>query len=169
MAPPAVGSASSSAGASSSEPQGPRLPLLRVAVRVRPCHVGEVGHVECEPRVGSVLSVALPAPAQREFGMVLGPSCSQSDVYVTCGSPMLDAALNGKDSLVFDAQTAAQDALDVRRDGWQADRRSRRIVRRSERALQAPWPSRRPATTKPWATPVEAVEIGCRPLRTSAR
>ena len=97
--------------------------MLRVAVRVRPCHVGEVGHVECEPRVGSVLSVALPAPAQREFGMVLGPSCSQSDVYVTCGSPMLDAALNGKDSLVFayGANGSGKTHSMYGASGWQAD------------------------------------------------
>ena len=52
-------------------------------------------------RIGTLLGVQHPQPAEHEFGIVLGPSASQNDAYVTCGAPMLEAALNGHDSLLF--------------------------------------------------------------------
>ena len=100
MAQP-TGQQPTGAPSAASGPSASSVPL-RVAMRVRPPRRDEPRcHVDCDPRIGTRLAVRLPQPAVHEFGLVLGPSCSQRDVYLTCGAPMLEAAFAGQDSLLF--------------------------------------------------------------------
>ena len=69
--------------------------------RVRPPWKGEDNQIRCEPHVGGYLEVTKPAKEESKFGVVLGPACTQHEAYIACGIPMIDAALKGRDSLLF--------------------------------------------------------------------
>ena len=68
---------------------------------MRPPWKGEDNHIRCEPHVGGYLEVSKPAREESKFGVVLGPSCTQHEAYLSCGVPMVDSALRGRDSLLF--------------------------------------------------------------------
>lgn len=75
--------------------------VTRVICRVRPPMAQEDNHIACEPHVGGVLEVSKPAKEASTFGVVLGPACTQHEVYLSCGVPMIESALRGRDSLLF--------------------------------------------------------------------
>ena len=75
--------------------------MTRVICRVRPPGEGEDSHINCEPHVGGYLEVTRPAKQSSHFGVVLGQACTQHEVYQSCGVPMVEAALKGRDSLLF--------------------------------------------------------------------
>jgi hypothetical protein len=68
---------------------------------VRPPGEGEDSQINCEPHVGGYLEVARPKKETSHFGVVLGQACTQHEVYQSCGVPMVEAALKGRDSLLF--------------------------------------------------------------------
>lgn len=79
---------------------------MQTYIRVRPCkkakgdRPAEVSVLTCEPRIGN--SIATPTiPDGVSFPAVFGPESTQRDVFVTCGLPMLEAALEGVNSLLF--------------------------------------------------------------------
>ena len=74
---------------------------VRVIVRVRPPGPHEVQHIECDDHVGGKVHVEKPAPADHTFGVVLGTKCTQHEVYLSCGVPMIEASMAGRDSLLF--------------------------------------------------------------------
>ena len=75
--------------------------MTRVICRVRPPSALEDNHIRCEPHVGGYLEVSKPAKEESKFGVVLGPLCTQHEVYLSCGVPMIESALRGRDSLLF--------------------------------------------------------------------
>ena len=75
--------------------------VTRVICRVRPPNETEDNHIACEAHVGGYLEVSKPAKERSSFGVVLGPACTQHEVYQSCGVPMVEAALQGRDSLLF--------------------------------------------------------------------
>lgn len=75
--------------------------MTRVICRVRPPGEGEDSHINCEPHVGGYLEVTKPKKEASHFGVVLGQACTQHEVYQSCGVPMVEAALKGRDSLLF--------------------------------------------------------------------
>ena len=68
---------------------------------MRPPNSNEDNHIRCEPHVGGYLEVHKPSKEESKFGVVLGPSCTQHEVYLSCGVPMIESALKGRDSLLF--------------------------------------------------------------------
>ena len=77
--------------------------ITRVICRVRPPdeEKREDNHIKCEAHVGGYLEVSKPQREESRFGVVLGPSCTQHEVYLSCGVPMVESALRGRDSLLF--------------------------------------------------------------------
>lgn len=73
----------------------------RVIIRVRPPASSEGNHTTCDDHVGGSLEVAQPEATLYKFGIVLGTKCSQHEVYLSCGVPMIEAALKGRHSLLF--------------------------------------------------------------------
>ena len=51
--------------------------------------------------MGGYLEVTKPKKEASHFGVVLGQACTQHEVYQSCGVPMVEAALKGRDSLLF--------------------------------------------------------------------
>ena len=74
---------------------------MRVVVRVRPPVANEDSQITSDEHVGGSLSVAKPEEATLRFGVVLGPKATQHEVYLSCGVPMLEASMSGRDSLLF--------------------------------------------------------------------
>ena len=73
---------------------------MQTFVRVRPPKKTETNVLVCEPKIGS--RIATPQiPEGVSFPGVLGPASTQRDCFVTCGAPMLDAALEGRNALLF--------------------------------------------------------------------
>ena len=77
---------------------------MNAFIRVRPCkkakgdRPAEVSILTHEPRIGN--TIATPGTSC-SFPAVFGPESSQRDVFVTCGVPMLEGALEGVNSLLF--------------------------------------------------------------------
>ena len=61
---------------------------LRVAIRVRPCHVRDAKGRELEERMAALVNNSGP------FNAVFGPASSQHAVYSVCGSQLLHGALD---------------------------------------------------------------------------
>ena len=74
---------------------------MRVVVRVRPPGRDEGCHIDVEEHVGGRIAVNLPEPAHHPFSVVLGPKCTQHEVYLSCGVPMIEAGMEGRDALLF--------------------------------------------------------------------
>ena len=75
---------------------------LKVVVRVR-AGDGDPSNpsvVECAQRLGAAITINRNKPLTFAQA-VLGPEANQRDVFVECGKPMLDAALNGQASCLF--------------------------------------------------------------------
>ena len=76
---------------------------LKVVLRVRPGPKEDPSNpsvVDCEPRLGGSITINRNEPLTFARA-VLGPDANQRDVFVECGKPMLDAALNGQPSCLF--------------------------------------------------------------------
>ena len=82
------------------------MPGMNAFIRVRPCkrakgdRPAEVSVLKHEPRIGNTITTPT-TPAGVSFPAVFGPESSQRDVFVTCGLPMLEGALEGVNSLLF--------------------------------------------------------------------
>ena len=71
---------------------------MRLVVRVRPS--AESHLVRCDPHVSQHISTTLQ-PDGYNFSAVLGCDATQREAYVTCGLPMLEAALDGQRACLF--------------------------------------------------------------------
>jgi len=70
---------------------------MRVVVRLRP---SDESVVKCDPHVGTKISTAASAE-ELEFDAVLGVEATQREAFLTCGLPMLEAALDGQRACLF--------------------------------------------------------------------
>ena len=79
---------------------------VRVVVRVRPGLERDIDNdpkhvacLSCEPRIGN--RIAVKNVMEKTFSAVLGPQCSQRDLYMECGKPMLEAIFSGQTACMF--------------------------------------------------------------------
>ena len=73
---------------------------MRVVVRLRP---SKELIVDCDPHVGDKISMpqAEHAGGDYKFDAVLGNEATQREAFMTCGLPMLEAALDGQRACLF--------------------------------------------------------------------
>ena len=78
-------------------------PKMRVVVRARPA---EKVMIECEAHTGTKIRAGLGTILEDKepydcFASVLGPESTQREAFLTCGVPMLEAALDGQRACLF--------------------------------------------------------------------
>eukprot|EP00966_Prymnesium_polylepis_P047583 1101865-Prymnesium_polylepis.1 len=73
---------------------------VQAVIRLRPAKRHETEYIECNERVGTMMKL-YDLDYSEKFSAILGGKSSQAEAFRVCGLPLVDAALQGRNTCLF--------------------------------------------------------------------